>query len=223
MVVETDTAAVARRQAWLRAGGGLSLIALLLAGLAFYEQQARTPAPPAVPAALAPLPAPNIVSTPSEPPIVPALAQPGEAGGSGEEAPVATPELSRAPEVAPPALRQPEEAPMPAGTGAAAEGHPRLTLHQAPSEPDAAEPAAAAAAPVAAPIPAGKGFLVQLGVFGSSANAESVYAELQRQGIPARIESRVVAGPFASRKSAEEARERLARVGLARGLVVPER
>ncbi|MCB1887667.1 MAG: SPOR domain-containing protein, partial [Rhodocyclaceae bacterium] len=67
------------------------------------------------------------------------------------------------------------------------------------------------------------GFLVQLGVFGVSGNAEALFAELKKQGVPARLETRVVAGPFPNRKSAEAARERLARAGLAKGIVVQSR
>lgn len=67
------------------------------------------------------------------------------------------------------------------------------------------------------------GFLVQLGVFGVPGNAESLYAELQRLGVPARLETRVVAGPFANRKAADEASERLVRAGVAKGMVVKSR
>lgn len=121
----------------------------------------------------------------------------------------------------------------PASTGEAAQTRdatvspalaPAASLSLPAAEPNAPPPVAAAPAPVAPPaVPLGDGFLIQLGVFGAQANAESLRAELAARGLPAHIESRVVLGPFPSREAAEAAQARLRRDGKAEGLIVPPR
>ena len=63
-------------------------------------------------------------------------------------------------------------------------------------------------------------FLLQVGVFGNYANAEELLGKLQAAGIPARIESHVQVGPFATRAEADAAREKLKSLGLDDGLLV---
>ena len=233
------SAEASTRQAWFKAGAGLTLIGVLLAALSIVDKDpakdsASQPQPSLPVAGTAegrPAgPAPTLVTTPGEPLITSAIALPENEEAVAAvlpPAPAGMPETSGAPEMAAPAARESDEAPLTAQAAASIEtdSSPRLVLHSEPSEPDAVSPpqAAPAAAPATAKVPAGKGFMLQLGVFGHTANAESLYQELRRQGLPARLETRVVAGPFASRKSAEAARERLARAGLARGLIVPNK
>ena len=167
------------------------------------------------------------MSEPAEPLITTAIAVPGKEeaidAALASDPPAVVPESSAAPEIVAAEARQADEPPLTAVAAASVEADdsPRLVLHSAPSEPDSAP--AGAAPPPAKPAKPGKGFLLQLGVFGDTGNAQALYEELRRQGLAARLETRVVAGPFNSRKSAEAARERLARAGLARGLVVSER
>lgn len=72
-------------------------------------------------------------------------------------------------------------------------------------------------------VPAGSGYLLQMGVFSSTANAEELRAKLELNGIPAQVESRVQIGPFASRAEAEQMRERLKKLGISEGVLVAAR
>lgn len=112
---------------------------------------------------------------------------------------------------------------------------PRLAMLK-PSEtvsaPKPAEPAAAlvrpprAAAPASRPLtqPLGTAqsgnFLLQMGVFNSTANAEELRAKLELNGIPSQIEARVQVGPFRSRLEAEQMRDKLKQLGMEAGMVV---
>ena len=224
------------RQAWVRAGAGLSLIAALMVALSFFDQRPAEQANKAPAAGGAddgkPEPAPTIVTTPREPLITSAVALPSTEQAvpalldQGDTEPA--PEATGAPEIAPPQAREADEPPPTAKMAASMEASnaPRLVLRSAPKEPDAAPvDSAATLAGEAKRSPQGgaKGYLLQLGVFGHSSNAQALFEKLRSQGLPARLETRVVAGPFATRKSAEAARERLARAGMARGLVVSEK
>lgn len=57
------------------------------------------------------------------------------------------------------------------------------------------------------------GYQVQLGLFSSSMNAEKLVADLKKQGLAARTETRVQLGPFRTRAEAEEAMQRLRELG----------
>ena len=137
----------------------------------------------------------------------------------------AEPEESHGPEIAAPGERV---ADAPATTADARPAAPskggRLVLQ---GEALAAEPdAAALSAPVTARPTAARsaarrdGFLLQLGVFSTPSNAQALYDDLRRQGIPARLETRVVAGPFEDKAAAEAARRKLVSAGLEKGILV---
>ncbi len=64
------------------------------------------------------------------------------------------------------------------------------------------------------------GYLLQLGVFGSTAHAEELRAKLELNGISAQIESRVQVGPFASREEADQMRDKLKKLGMEGGVLV---
>lgn len=82
----------------------------------------------------------------------------------------------------------------------------RVTEHQlVPGRPNAAD---------------GRVVGLQVGVFGKIANAVELRAKLEKAGIPATIEARVYAGPFASREEADAARVRLKDLGMADSLLV---
>ncbi|GAB2900164.1 hypothetical protein GCM10027046_31540 [Uliginosibacterium flavum] len=76
----------------------------------------------------------------------------------------------------------------------------------------------ATAAPAAAL--ASGGFVVQLGVFNNSTNAEELRAKLKLAGIPSQLETRVQVGPFASKDEAVKAQEKLRTLGLGGGMLV---
>ena len=90
-----------------------------------------------------------------------------------------------------------------------------------PSEP-VAELARPLHAPASRPLthPPSGIFLLQLGVFSSTANAEELRAKLELNGIPSQIEARVQVGPFKDRQETERMREKLKQLGMEPGLVV---
>ncbi|CAM5447142.1 SPOR domain-containing protein [Thauera mechernichensis] len=116
------------------------------------------------------------------------------------------------------------------GQGAVVE---RLVDSPAPVQADAstaiapavpvAEPVAGVLLPLAAVQPGGEGIYLQLGVFGDVSNALAVYERLAEAGMEARIQSRVVVGPFADRRAAERAQAALRKAGEPEGILVPPR
>jgi cell division protein FtsN len=131
------------------------------------------------------------------PPLPPAEAAPA-AGGSAGARPAAT---RAAPPLAEETAR-PEMAPL-----------PEDARPPARPEPPAPRPAAAASAYSRSAAPE-SGYVVQVGVFSSLANAQDMQARLTREGIPTRIEARVHVGPFRTRAEADRARQRLRAIGL---------
>ena len=87
--------------------------------------------------------------------------------------------------------------------------------------PRAAESSAAAEKPATPAQPAKllprllSGYSLQAGVFVDPQRAEELHARLVQEGIPATIETRVLVGPFKSRKEAEAARVKLRAMGIA--------
>lgn len=63
-------------------------------------------------------------------------------------------------------------------------------------------------------------FGLQLGVFSNLDNAEELRARLEKHGIPATIEARVRAGPFATRAEANAARAKLQELGIKDSLLI---
>jgi DedD protein len=79
---------------------------------------------------------------------------------------------------------------------------------------------APASRPLAQVAEAARQYLFQLGVFNNTANAEELRAKLTLAGIPAVLETRVQAGPFASRKEADDARKKLVELAMQPGPIV---
>lgn len=110
-------------------------------------------------------------------------------------------------------------------TELARQAHPAPSASSAPTETTA--PPAQASRPLSRAsthtVASGSGYLLQMGVFSSTANAEELRAKLELNGIPAQVESRVQIGPFASRAEAEQMRERLKKLGISEGVLVATR
>jgi DedD protein len=218
---DTPAAESLKRQLMTRAGVAAGLIVLLLMGLALYDRMHRvTPQPPAPSTA----PAMPVPGTPAGPAAGgdggPAAATENSAENAAEaglqrDTPP-EPEMSSAPVLAPPGQRQPD-APEPL------RGAPRLVLGGEPAAPLAPRPAHPPAPAEPPPVAAGHGYLVQVGVFGSTENAEALRNRLAGLGIPARLESRVVVGPFPDKAAARAAQARLQEAGQSPGLIVPPR
>ncbi|MBL8492207.1 MAG: SPOR domain-containing protein [Rhodocyclaceae bacterium] len=217
-----DDEALKKRLVGRMAVAGVLIVALL-GGLALFDAMNAPEKPAPAPVAVLPPPEPK----PAE------AAKPEEKSEAREEAkgeaaaePAAEPERTES--AAAPALRSPRERPL----TKPAEARPAMMK---PSEPPApptvaeetariARPPVAAHAPASRPLTraaeAGRRFLLQLGVFNNVANAEELRARLELNGIPSQIEARVQVGPFASRQEAEEARQKLAALGLEPGVVM---
>ncbi len=225
-----------KRAAW----AGVLIVALL-AGLMWLERSPPTPSEARRPAAIADA-APPPYALPRGAPLMPSATEVenmvAEQTQDGEDTPAA-PELTSAPVVAD-APERVDDTPAPAA------GSPRLVLggdsapsaeqDDAPAEPPSTapdvKPSAGAPAPkIEAPAkasdtakaPVKDGYLVQLGVFASPDNARVLHDKVEALGIPTRIESRVVVGPFRNRAQAKKAREKLRTSGLGKGLVLPSR
>jgi DedD protein len=139
-----------------------------------------------------------------------------------------TPEVASAPVKpdAPPAA-QAKPSPPPAPE------KPRAEAPKPPAKADAVVRAAPAAqgadAKRAEAILNAEGFVVQLGVFADRENAKKLEARLAKAGVKHYTESvavaggdqtRVRAGPYATREAADQAREQLKGIGLAPGPVI---
>ncbi|WP_374243418.1 SPOR domain-containing protein [Zoogloea sp.] len=110
---------------------------------------------------------------------------------------------------------------------------PRAVATPTVSAPAATVAPAPAPAPAVATVPAaprapaaGEGqsaYAVQVGVFGTPAQAEALRARLSAEGIPAQLETRVVVGPFNDRRDAVAAQARLKDKGFSAGELIPFR
>ena len=91
----------------------------------------------------------------------------------------------------------------------------------APAKPTAASPSGGAGI-AAKPAPeTGKAYVVQVGVFMSPANAQTLQQKLLKAGIPAHTETRVQLGPFEDRREAETALAKVNKLGVNAVLIAP--
>ena len=233
MDLEPDDVALKKRLIKRVAAAGV-LIAILLAGLAVLDNLNAPPRKPAeeppVLAVSEPKPAEAKAEEKAEekPAEKPAEQAQADDQKKAEEVPV-TPEASSSP-AAPNKKGRPGRVDRPPTKPA----EPKLALLK-PSEPIAAakpaEPAAELVRPPRAGAPASRpltqpggaragNFLLQMGVFSSTANAEELRAKLELNGIPSQIEARVLVGPFRSRLETEQMRDKLKQLGMETGIVV---
>ncbi|MFN0314879.1 MAG: SPOR domain-containing protein [Burkholderiales bacterium] len=197
-----------KKRAFGRLVIALALIAAAIGALVFIERRSTEEPKPAVP-----VPAP--LETPAN---------------TADSAPPPAPEVSRIPDsqAALPAPASPPqtaavtpEPPPPLTSPTATPAKPEEHI---PSSAQPAAPAVVATPPVQkptgailkledAPIPPGKGYTVQMGVFNTYANADSLLAKLKERGVPAYAETRVVVGPFRTEKEAKKAAATLKDLG----------
>lgn len=219
-----------RRSLLKRVGVAAMLVAGLLVALMLFDgrQDEEAKRPGAVARVEPPV-------KPIERPAEKAVAEENTESAAEEEAD--RPEVAAAPEHTEAPIGRPrgEERPltMPAKAHTAAM-HPTPPLAAAP-KPDAARDIArasppkdarttpAASRPIAQALESSGRFQLQMGVFNNLANAEELKTRLEEAGIPAHIEARVQVGPFASRREAEQAREKLKSLGMEPGLIVAAR
>lgn len=195
-----------RKKALVRLGVAGVVTAAALAGLWWLDQGSDKPATPPKPAEspapIVPAPPPEVAPPQTEPPPVPAPgetpATPAPPPAPAPAEPPPPPKVSNEPKAPPPAQPAPGRTPPPALP--------------------AAKPPAASTAPVPAPqppatVPPGKGFVVQLGIFGNPDNAREMVDKLNKQGIRAHLETRVQLGPFLNRQEAEKAQAEMRKLG----------
>lgn len=189
-----------RRKALLRLGVAGVVTAVALAGLWWLDQDGKKPSvaekPQAVPAPIVPAPPTDVVPPQAETPVPPATAE------GAPPAPPAEPEVPPPPPKVSNLPSPPAPTPTPPRTPTATPG----AAAPAPSTPPPPPQQAAA-------VPAGKGFVVQLGVFSNPDNARELVERLAKQGIRAQLEARVHLGPFRNRQEAEKAQAEMRRLG----------
>jgi DedD protein len=232
-----DDDAALRRRLLARVAVAGAVMAGLLGGLmifdSFFVKTERAP-PTQTASAPTPIPDAKVAEAPAEEkPPVQAEGQTEAEGTAQASIPAevaAEPERSAAPTgMAPPAkverpltvparpqaaLMRPTEPPMVAQKPEPAKELARVLPPAAAKE---------TTPPIAQAMAAARRFLVQMGVFNSVANAEELRAKLELAGIPTQIEARVQVGPFATRKEAEQARDKLKDLGIEPGLVMAVR
>lgn len=227
-----------RNKLLVRVGVAVVLIVALIVALALFEETQKVAEPEA----------PGVSSS-VVPPVTPMPGGANQASGSIQppatdsrvETP-AEPERTAAPVAAKPAVPEKTES-------APEDSHPRLVVGRGgePSPPHKAQPAPPSpgrgSAPEQAPREpvaetpvkpvkpeasvsgkASNGFILQVGVFSNLSNAEDLRRRLADAGIPAHIEARVQAGPFASQAEAVAAQQKLRALGMEPGmLIAPKR
>ena len=207
-----------KRRAMRRLTIALALIAAAIAALALLDRynaaQKKPEIPPSPPASQAlPVPGeqpPTAQSPPPKPlPAAPPSAQPPP------PPPVVSNETVIPPESARPAPKPGREAHEAAPPAAPKPTSPWTT--EAPKSaakpaeiPAPAKPPVAPAVETAAP----KGYLVQVGVFSTPANAAKLIAKLAEKNIPSHTETRVVVGPFKDRAEADAVNQQIKGMGL---------
>lgn len=217
-----DTLRAGRNAALLRAGIAVAAALALLVGVLLMDDARppqQQPAPPeATPAASAPQPV--LPSPAAVPAVESAKPQPAaaETVAQAEEAPAAEPAPAQAAVLVAPVAPL---APTPATVVAPVVSTPAVPVVDTAAAPANAAALAALANQPAAPMK--DGYLLQLGVFGNPVNAGALQAELAAKGLPARVESRVVLGPFPDRKALDAAQRRLRNEHRLGAIVVPPR
>ena len=210
-----------RRGLLRRVGMAAVVVAALLVALALFDgQPGRDEKRPVAVARV-------------EPPVKP-IERPAEPAAVEEEQKAevaAIPEDTEAPISRPRAEERPLTVPAKARAAAL---RPAESV-AAPPRPDAARDIARvlppkevktmppASRPIAQALESSRHFQLQMGVFNNLANAEELKSRLEEAGIPAHIEARVQIGPFASRREAEQAREKMKSLGIEPGLIMAVR
>lgn len=202
-----------RKKALLRLGIAGVVTITALAGLWWLDQGSEKKKPEPIVAAS---PTPILPAPPTEiaPPQTETPNPPGPTQSDTSSSPAISEAGTGAPMEPPPPPRV-SNAPTPLPSSP-----PRQDVPHPATAPAQAQPAVPAAAPMppAAPsptqaMPAGKGFVVQLGVFSNPDNAREMLEKLNKQGIRAHMEARVQIGPFLNRREAERAQSEMRKLG----------
>ena len=209
-----------RRSLLKRVGVAAVLVVALLAALMLFDGQSGWDEQRVAPVARVEPPV-KPIEQPTEPAVVDVVEQADVA---------AVPEDTETPISRPRADERPLTMPARAQNAAMRPAEPAAT-----PKPDAVRDIAravppkevatmpTASRPIAQATESSRHFQLQMGVFNNLANAEELKTRLEAAGVPAHIEARVQVGPFASRREAEQAREKLKSLGMEPGLIVAAR
>ena len=208
-----------RRSLLRRAAVAGVLIAALLGVLAVFD---KLNAPPPKKLAVAPpaaLPAPEAAK-----PATPAPeAAPADLAATQPSAP-AEQEMSDSPTPTPAPAEQPERPLTKPARARDAMMRPPAPVVRRPEPEDQLAKLPHVGAPASRPLTRAaelvRHFVLQLGVFSNTANAEELRAKLELNGIPSQIEARVRVGPFKTRAEAEAARAKLQALGIEPGVLL---
>ncbi len=211
-----------RRSLLRRAALAGVLIAALLGVLAVFD---TLNAPPPKKLAVAPpaaVPAPE-AAAPAAPAETPAAAAPDDLAATQPSAP-AEQEMSDSPTpTATPAEKPERPLTKPARAREAMMRPPAPVVRRPEPEAQLAKlphVGAPASRPLTRAAALVRHFVLQLGVFSNTANAEELRAKLELAGIPSQIEARVRVGPFKTRAEAEAARAKLRQLGIEPGVLL---
>lgn len=201
-----------RKKALLRLSIAGVVTAAALAGLWWLDQGGgrEKPAPTQTtsPAPIVPATPPDTVPPPTEP-TAPDTAGPAQPETPAEEKPVQAAPATPSEPPPPPKVNNGPKAPQAASQ--ASQAGPATTRPVAPAP---AQPVPPATRPSTTPtVPAGQGFVVQLGVFSNPDNAREMVEKLNKKGIRAHLEARVQLGPFLNRQEAEKAQAEMRNLG----------
>jgi DedD protein len=202
-----------RQRAMRRLALALTVIAaaiIALAVLDHYGGRGKAPGPERKVMETSPAPVPSR----QQPPLHPAEAPvpPNDQAAADLPPPPPPPDVDEEPIT--PAERQ--AIPAASTTKRAPAAEPMAGATPAASVSTASQQQAKMGKPPRATAPAEprQGFVVQLGLFTSIENAQSLHARLKQQGIPAFLETRVVVGPFRDRAEADAAQRKLRALGV---------
>lgn len=200
-----------KQRAMRRLAIALTVIAAAIVALAVLDRYNSVPKKTAVPAG------------PPEPALPPAAEAPPRALPPGTSDPSREAERLPPPPVSenqparstlPPAASSPEPTPKKSPAASSHLGEPEKSppiVMEQPAAPAASLAASAAARGASA---RGKGFIVQVGVFMSAANAHALQNRLAETGIPTHTETRLVVGPLKDRAEADAVMRQLKTLGV---------
>ncbi|NMG74270.1 SPOR domain-containing protein [Aromatoleum diolicum] len=221
-----------RKAALQRAGFATIALLLLLAAALWLPDTDEVTQPPSVPVAVSPqddsqaaveASPPATLSLPASDPVAPQA----EAAAAPPDPPMLTWVPGGTVSSVSPATAQPAPATTEPTEPATTAQVPAPDVPGNPATVTSSIAPAPAAEPSVPKLPAspppGPGYLVQLGVFLDTENAEGLRRELARKGYPAHLQSRVVLGPFPDRQAALAAQEKVRRERKLDGIILQPR
>lgn len=230
-----DHAQMKYRLLWRMGVAGL-MIFVLLGGLAWFDYLTVEPdEPESAPQRFTePVPVSQKPMTQALGPVVPAPPEETDEEEETTKADQAVPEASAAPEgpvvaedappLPPKTVARPSVRKTPPPSTTTSSPSPRPEARKSPSRPEIpgtrAAPTSAAGTvptiPQSTPVLTRllSGYTLQAGVFTDPRRAEEIYTRLTQEGIPVTLETRVLVGPFKSRKEAESAHAKIKAMGI---------